>query len=74
MSEQRKKHSVAYWTMVWLAVLVSYLASSGPFVWLNTKGYLPNWAGIIYYPFHLASKTSHQIERLLDDWARLWLP
>ena len=45
MSEDRKKPGVAFWaTVVLLVLLVGYPLSAGPFMWLYSREYVPDWA------------------------------
>jgi hypothetical protein len=49
--EQLTRSSHAVWLSVALLLLpLAYVLSLGPAVWLNDRGYLPDWVGVVYGP------------------------
>lgn len=71
MSDQRR---IATWKWVKFSflLLITYLLSYGPVVWLSTNGWLPPWCDtiilIIFLPMHIIDRASPQVIRDAFFW------
>jgi len=68
---------MAFWATIAVVVLVLYVASIGPWFWLNASGRLPAlviWTQHIYDPLRWTSEQSPAFRKALSAYLVLWLP
>ena len=75
MSERRKP-TVAFWCAVAAGLLVAYLLSIGPAIWLDSRGLLPGWLaetlGFIYVPLDWLAERFEWFDHLFNWYDKLW--
>lgn len=62
-------------TIVWVVVglVLAYLLSSGPAVWLTSQGYVDGESvDLVYAPIVWGVEHSESIESVVEIWVNLW--
>ena len=76
MSDEPKKRTWARWVpAALLALPLLYVASIGPVVWLESRGYVRRNATRVYFlPVTFALRAAPVLERPYISYVRLWMP
>jgi hypothetical protein len=77
LTHGRKKPGVAFWATVVVLTIALYVASIGPWFWLDSSGRLPPslvWMNRTYDPIRWIARQSTWTNDALSAYLSLWLP
>jgi hypothetical protein len=74
MIAERARSPLAVWLVVAAIALLpaAYALSTGPMIWLNQHGYMPDEAGAIYAPMAILAKYSPATRKAFNWYLSLW--